>query len=780
MIPEAGKNFTAWAWKHLEGGFLKFLGRKIEDAKDGSDRLRAVEARFIDFDWGHAAERYKARMVKNYGSIRVLGSTEPIDFDDIFTDVQMLDKPLAFQRYDMTRIQELQREPEKLEKVERRRGLEVVVSPKGHRLYILGKPGAGKTTFLKYLVHQTVQEKLGRVPIFVTLKDWADKGGDLLTFIARQFDICQFPDAAPFIEYLLETGHAVLLLDGLDEVNLEKGVRDQLMTDLRDFCKKYDKTQAILTCRVAATDYSFTDFTYVEMADFNDGQMTVYARNWFRKSGKAEQFLQEFQKPDNQGVRDLGRSPLLLSLICLAYDTTLHIPQRRVELYEEALDALLKKWDAERNIRRDEIYKHLSLGHKRKLFAALASRAFEKGDIFFPKRQLVAEIESFLQKLPAADLKDDPDGEAVLKAIEAQHSILTERAHHIYAFSHLTFQEYYTAKAIVDNARHGTLDTLMPHLTDPRWREVFLLTASLLDEADDFFDLLHQAMGALLRGDETLWAMQAWGTRKAAQVEGFQPGAVRNVYWCFALALALDLDLDLDRDVALDLDLDRALDLTLDLAFDRARARDLAFARALARARASARALDHAFARARARDRVRDLARARALPPARARARAHARAFASDRDRDDARSRQGAEKIFLDTLLLYASRYTESFALGWEDPKTQALLPELQTFFQKIHQTSLTADPAFAAALEKTPLPAPTSQKQDWEQFEKEFRRILLEHRDMGHEWDLDEAQVERVEKYFQATQLLLDCLEVATVSDRQGILDRILTVEAL
>ena len=741
----AGKTFTAWAWKHLEDGFLKFLGRKIEDAKEGSDRLRALKARFIEFDWGNAAERYKARMVKNYGYIRVLGSTEPIDFDDIFTDVQMLDKPLAFQRFDVTRLHELQREPGQLGNVERRRGLEIVVDrKKGHRLYILGQPGAGKTTFLKYLVHQTVKEQLGRVPIFVTLKDWADKGGDLLPFIAKQFDICQFPDAAPFIEYLLESGHAVLLFDGLDEVNLEKGVRDQMVTDLRDFCTKYHETQAIITCRVAASDFSFTDFTDVEMADFNDGQMTAYARNWFRKSGKADPFLQEFQKPDNQGVRDLGRSPLLLSLICLAYDTTLHIPQRRVELYEESLDALLKKWDADRNIRRDEIYKQLSLGRKRQLFAHLAAKAFEKGEIFFPRRQLVAEIEAFLKKLPAADLKDDPDGEAVLQAIEAHHGILTERAHHLYAFSHLTFQEYYTAKYIAENARHGKLDELMTHLDDPRWREVFLLTASLLDEADDFFETMHQALGDFVRGDARLMAIQRWVAHKAAGVEGFHPGAVRSTYWFFADALdsALDLDLDLDLDFDLDLaralararDLARTLDLDLDLAHDLARDLDVA--------------LDVD---------VDD------LPP---------------RAPKDVRARQGDETIFLDTRLFYAPLYTAIFARGWAYPEVRALFPQLHAFFQEISTASQTADPAFAAALEKTPLPVPTSKPEDWVQFDKAFRTLALEHWGIGHEWDLNDEQVKRVEQYLRATQLLLACLEVATVSDRHGILDRVLTVE--
>src|SRR5207237_705926 len=54
-----------------------------------------------------------------------------------------------------------------------------------------------------------------------------------------------------------------------------------------------------------------------------------------------------------------------------------------------------------------------------------------------------------------------------------------------------TFQEYFTAKYIIDNATRGTLGHLVnAHLTDNRWREVFILVAELLENADHFFCLI--------------------------------------------------------------------------------------------------------------------------------------------------------------------------------------------------------------------------------------------------------------------------------------------------
>ena len=43
------------------------------------------------------------------------------------------------------------------------------------------------------------------------------------------------------------------------------------------------------------------------------------------------------------------------------------------------------------------------------------------------------------------------DSSLILPKLISQHGILSRRGHRTYAFSHLTFQEYYTAKHIVEN-----------------------------------------------------------------------------------------------------------------------------------------------------------------------------------------------------------------------------------------------------------------------------------------------------------------------------------------
>jgi hypothetical protein len=522
-IPPLAVAAGAWVWDKY--------GKPIADKTAG-----AVKDHWDKFKWKDAAEAYRAKIKKLYGTMQIMGMAEPIPLDDIFTDAYMLDKPTAFGRFDIEHLKQLSTVDPNAPPphAERINGLRLV-KEKGN-LFILGKPGAGKTTFLKYIALQAAEQNIDRIPIFVSLKYWADSGLDLLPFIAERFDICDFPAAQPFVEELLKSDSAIVLFDGLDEVNQESGQRDKQTRAMNNFVEKYDRTQCLITCRLAASDYSFQPFTYVEIADFTEKQIETFVGNWFRnKEGEKDEetckrFLTEFARDDNKGLRDLARTPLLLTLLCLAFNETLTFPQRRAEIYQEALDALLKKWDSSRRIKRDEVYRKLSLGHKENMLARIAAETFEKNEYFIPQPELESLISNYVKSVPPHDTSEVTDGETFLKAIEAQHGIFVERAHKIYSFSHLTFQEYFTAKYIVANASKGTLTNLVrEHCKDRRWREVFLLTTSLLSDASQFIDTFRQGIDELLGDDEKLKSILAWADKKSATIET-EPWLVRPFY----------------------------------------------------------------------------------------------------------------------------------------------------------------------------------------------------------------------------------------------------------
>ncbi|QMS90073.1 NACHT domain-containing NTPase [Nostoc edaphicum CCNP1411] len=486
-------------------------------------------------------KQIKPYIKEKCGTMRVLDMRQPIKLtgkQGIYTNVNILEEITGRKRLKIAEL--LQNcDPDNFERFGLRRvkekrvsGLKAVQSHS--KLMVLGKPGAGKTTFLKYLAMQCIEGHFqeSQVPLFITLKDFAEvlKQPDILEYIAQQFSSCGVTDTRVKTEQLLRQGRALVLLDGLDEVREEDTKR--VLRQIREMSDQFHNNKFVITCRIAAKEYTFEHFTEVEVADFDKEQIAIFVQNWFQFMGQmqGERFIQKLKK--NKPIQELATNPLLLTLLCLVFGESNDFPINRSELYKEGLDVLLKKWDAKRNIERDQVYKNLSLQRKEDLLSQIALITFEQKDYFFKQKTVEVYIAEFIRNLRDADTGKEAlrlDSEAVLKSIEAQHGLLVERAKGIYSFSHLTFQEYFTAREIVANS---AWESIVEHITDKRWHEVFLLTTEMMRRADELIRLMKQKIDELYIKNPQIHLLLAFINQKSNSIEThYKPVAVRAFYF---------------------------------------------------------------------------------------------------------------------------------------------------------------------------------------------------------------------------------------------------------
>lgn len=645
--------------------------------------------------------QHRDKIQDQCGTLQLLDIARPVSLDAVYIYVNVLEdltsqrhleisdlpdsNPGNFNRFGLDQRQEVVL------------GLEAV--ERYAKLMVLGKPGSGKTTLLQHIAIQCDRGgfQAERVPIYLRLKDLAEDarnedGFNLLTYITQELYGCGLDQ----LTALLNRGRALILLDGLDEVPAEDN--DQVLRQIRRFTEKYFRNRFVITCRIAAQKYRFEGFTEVEVADFNQAQIESFAKTWFvtvaknpRQQGltKATRFIEKLKLPENQQIRELVGIPLLLNLTCLVFQAKGDFPANRSELYQQGLDILLVKWDGARDIKRDSLYQDLSLPGKINLLSRIAAITFEQGNYFFKQNKVEQHIADYLRTLPGA--QTDPEAlqlnsEAVLKSIEAQHGLLVERARRIYSLSHLTFQEYLTARNIVTSpdpqALEKALNNLASHLTEKRWREVFLLTVGMVSDPDPLLQLMKQRIDQLMGQDHELQGFLAWVNQKSLEVSSpYKPAAVRAFYLDLARTPHHERSFALARTLAGDLLLARNLDFFLEAT--------LALARALTRSPDRATAPNRALA----------LARNLAI--------AIADAHASE-------LRQSLQQ--LKNHLPEPEENSTTFRTWWH------------------------------------------GNGQAWTE---KLRAVMLD-RNLGHDWQFNHQQRAALKEYYNATQLLVDCLNNA------------------
>ncbi len=166
---------------------------------------------------------------------------------------------------------------------------------------------------------------------------------------------------------------------------------------------------------------------------------------------RAEKLISTLNQPKHRAIQDLATTPLMLNLICLVFRDTEDLPTLRSQLYEYGINILLEDWDRHRDVHRDVLPYELKKVHILELLLRVARETFEQSYFLFEKRQtewLICEYLKTLNLAQETSVQMQENSKLLLRAIEANHGLIVERSSGIFSFSHLTFHEYFTARAI--------------------------------------------------------------------------------------------------------------------------------------------------------------------------------------------------------------------------------------------------------------------------------------------------------------------------------------------
>jgi formylglycine-generating enzyme required for sulfatase activity len=424
-------------------------------------------------------------------------------------------------------------------------------------LIILGDPGAGKTTFLKYLALRLAQGEgetldLGaRLPVLLPLSAYANalatRDVPLDRFITEYYrDRGVDLPISPMLDEALAQGGTLLLLDGLDEVrNLAQ--RHLVVSRVMDFFifHRGQGNKFILTSRIVGyrevrpTAEGLAECTLV---DFEDEEITQFVEKWTGALERAargdtavaaqEATRERVELLDavhrNPGVRRLAANPLLLTILALMKRQGITLPERRVELYQKYVETLLKHWNLARGLGRPPT-RDLDVVETVRVLAPLALWMHQTSPgVGLVKRE---DMRRVLEEIYISRSIPESEGAARQLLADAHEyaGLLLERGPGEYGFIHLTFQEYLAAVAIALQGQREVkpvIEALAAHVGDDNWREVTLLTIGYIgivqqrDEAagDVVWELIKRSPGepgraVVLAGEAVLDAWPGGVTR---------------------------------------------------------------------------------------------------------------------------------------------------------------------------------------------------------------------------------------------------------------------------
>ncbi|WP_242064696.1 HEAT repeat domain-containing protein [Nostoc sp. FACHB-133] len=346
----------------------------------------------------------------------------------------------------------------------------------GHRIALIGEPGAGKTTQLQTIAFWILKKNLG-LPIWISLADLQGKSVEnylLQAWLKNALEVVRVKEEQEnALADLFNNNHVWLLLDAADEMS-----SPQPLTEISQQLTGWVKNaRVVLTCRVnvwEANANALENFETYRLLNFEyPKQVQEFIGRWFhnKDADKGERLRQELDKAERQRIQDLVKNPLRLALLCSTWQgSDKGLPETKAGLYQQFVEEFYK-WKEKPSLDTEQQQDELNAALGR-----LAKRAIDQETSRFRLQHKFVR-----EELGDAKQQNSLFWLALKLGWLNEVGLAAESPKEkVYAFYHPTFEEYFAALAIKD------WDEFLNHIPDnpalgvyrifaPQWKEVILL-----------------------------------------------------------------------------------------------------------------------------------------------------------------------------------------------------------------------------------------------------------------------------------------------------------------
>lgn len=364
-----------------------------------------------------------------------------------------------------------------------------------NRLVVKGLAGSGKTTLLQWVAIKTAGHKMpveleewnSKIPFFIRLRQYSSKSLPTPDEFVRDF-LTVYGDAMPngWTKDKLTEGNAILLIDGLDEIELAR--RLEVKEWITQLDSLYPKIKMIITSRPYAIEKNWLaeiGFVDVQLQDMDLYDIDSFIDHWHAAAHEVEKIPDnqeliyklrdniKLELRNNKNLLKLATNPLLCALICaLNRERLSKMPSDRIELYSACI-AMFFRRDVERNVSLKD-YDDIGTKPKELILSDLAYWLIRNGWSEASTDDVINRVSKKMTNIHG--LPEKVTAEGVVKYFIERSGILRHPIASKIDFPHRTFEEYLTAMAIVSEGDYGLL---LGNIEDDQWREVIILTCGL-------------------------------------------------------------------------------------------------------------------------------------------------------------------------------------------------------------------------------------------------------------------------------------------------------------